>query len=157
MTGFILTMLPVLLLAVLGLHVVWEVVSVRQALRVGTYQAARYLSSEPVQSGSAAEWNREAQRMILSELRQNTVLKAYERGQLTDADLRGVSFSAEVEEPVPSEWLCRGSGSGRVPFIVEGRLRFEVNLLAGLPVSGGVRVPFNLIERQTGEVICAAR
>ncbi len=157
MSGFILFVLPVLLLAVLGFHALWEVVSMRQALRVGTYQAARYLSAEPVQNGSAGEWNREAQRIVLSELRHNVVLRAADRGQLTNQDARAISIEVRVEDPVPSDAQCRGSGTGTVPFTVETRLRFFIDLLPGAPVIDGLSVPFNLVERQAGEVRCEPR
>lgn len=157
MSGFILVVLPVLLMAVLGLHAVWEVVSMRQALRVGTYQAARYLSAEPVQSGSPGEWNREAQRMVINELRNNTVIRAADRGLLTNQDPRAIFIDARVDDPVPSDAQCRGSGMGTVPFTVESRLRFYVELIPGAPFIGGLSVPFNLVERQTGEVRCEAR
>ena len=43
-----------------------------------------YLSAEPVQSGSPDEWDREARRMVINELRNNTVIRAADRGLLTN-------------------------------------------------------------------------
>ena len=95
--------------------------------------------------------------MVLSELRNNVVLRAAERGQLTNQDVRAISIEARVEDPVPSDAQCRGSGSGIVPFTVEARLRFFIDLLPGAPVIEGLAIPFNLVERQAGEVRCEPR
>lgn len=157
-TPFMLTILCLFLFVVLGFHAIWEVISLRQALRVGTYQAARYLSSEPPQTGNKAHWDREAERMVLRELEQNVIVRAQEARKLTSQDPRGIGFSVAVDAPVPTPDRCREAGNNAIiEFFVTARLGFQVNLLENLPVTGGLNVPFNLVERQRGEIRCQER
>lgn len=61
-------LLPVFVLVVFGGYEVLRAMSVKQALHNGTYQAARYLSLNPINSIGSGPWEEVARTFILQEM-----------------------------------------------------------------------------------------
>lgn len=74
--------LPIFLILVFGSFVVWKIVSAKQSLASGTYQAARYLSVEggdldyaPDLDDDPDDWQDAARVIIVRELENNSLLR----------------------------------------------------------------------------------
>ncbi len=62
-------LLPLFILVVLGGYEILRVMSIKQALHQGTYQAARYLSLNPIMAIRPGPWEDVAEQFILEELK----------------------------------------------------------------------------------------
>jgi len=67
--------LPLFLVLIFGSFAVWKVVSAKQSLISGTYQAARYLSVEGRYLDYPGEWQYAAGVIIVRELENNSLLR----------------------------------------------------------------------------------
>jgi hypothetical protein len=61
-------LLPIFVLVVFGGYGILQAMSVKQALHNGTYQAARYLSLNPINAIQRGPWEDVAETLILQEL-----------------------------------------------------------------------------------------
>ncbi len=152
---FILLMLPLFLLTLFGLNAVWQVAMVKQALRAGVYQSARFLSAEPQRSDDGV-WRMAARRLVEDELAQTPAFRLNNMANSNsetrpDFDLVNVDVN-----PVPKRSNCQQPGQV-LPFTVAAEVSVGVNLLPGLPTSGGLRVAVNLRDSADGEAICPER
>lgn len=82
--------LPLFLILILGSFAVWKVVSAKQSLASGTYQAARYLSVEgryldyaPDFDDAPDDWQDAARIIITSELENNSLLRSLSQPVIT--------------------------------------------------------------------------
>jgi len=96
--------LPILILIVVGSFEVWKAISVKRSLHSGTYQAARYLSLNPVNSLNSEDWVGEARKFIKPELKNNGfVTKAAEQVIITvdtpDILYCGETFTIRADVP----------------------------------------------------------
>jgi hypothetical protein len=66
-----LLILPILVLAVFGGYNVWKVVSVKQSLHSGTYQATRYLCLNPVYPLDPEKWAKVVEEIVEREVENN--------------------------------------------------------------------------------------
>jgi len=66
-----LLILPILILAVFGGYTVWKVISIKQSLHSGTYQATRYLCLYPVDPPGSGGWQQVAQHIVQREVQNN--------------------------------------------------------------------------------------
>jgi hypothetical protein len=66
--------LPIMILIIFGSYEIWRLVSVKQSLYAGTYQAARYVSLYYVQVNNPALVQATANAMIVQELANNALL-----------------------------------------------------------------------------------
>jgi len=154
-SGFMILVLPVLIMAVIGLNAVWQVANVKQSVHTGVYQAARFLSAQPPPQGNAAAWDRAARAIIERELQANVVVatnprnrgEANTRGDFDVSNLR-IRFSPQV----PSIDQCADNSS--IQFDIEARIPVAVNLLPGLPFIGGLNANWEMTDTARGEVQC---
>lgn len=152
---FVLLMLPLFFLAIFGLNAVWQLATVKQALRAGVYQSARFLSAEPQREGDRGAWRSAAGRLIERELLETPALRMNELPVQQRSDTTRARFSdlyVYIEPETPSLSNCPIGGVRE--FTVRATLRMDLNLLAGLPGNGGLPLGFTLEDSATGEVIC---
>jgi Flp pilus assembly protein TadG len=64
-------MLPVIIIAFMGLVEVWQVIQIRDSLHTGTYQAMRFLSLYPPETTSVYVWEQIAEKYVHENLRNN--------------------------------------------------------------------------------------
>jgi hypothetical protein len=76
--------LPIMLLIILGSYEIWRLVSVKQSLYAGTYQAARYVSLNYLRDGPAVQTV--ANDIIVQELANNALLSG-------DSSLQSIEYS----------------------------------------------------------------
>lgn len=62
-------LLPLFILVVLGGYEILRVMSIKQALHQGTYQAARYLALNPIMAIRPGPWEDVAEQFVLEELK----------------------------------------------------------------------------------------
>ena len=155
MSTFILLMLPLFLLALFGLNAVWQVATVKQALRAGVYQSARFLSAEP-QRPDEGVWRSAARRLIEDELNETPAFRLNNTARAT-RQTRPDFGRVEVDvNPVPKPANCQQPGQV-LPFRVSAQVSVAVNMLPGLPTSGGLTVNMTLSDYADGEAICPTR
>lgn len=124
---------PVLVLVVLGGYQVWKAHSVRESLRSGTYQAARYLSINP----NVGSWiGTVRDDFVVPELVNNTLLG------------RDVSERREVAEQVVifaphPDLLCNQ------PFTIRAELPWRV------VIPFVERDDWRLVSQYEGRIVCA--
>ncbi len=158
LSGFMITVLPLFLLAIVGLYAVWQVAGVKQALRVGTYQAARFLSAEPAGSGRRDQWERAALAIVGRELAENVSVKTSPPTQ-ADARTRAQFDLTNLRvtiNPVPDLNDCDGPDAP-LPFRVTASIPVNINLLPGMPVVSGPKVSWDMSETANGEARCPTR
>ena len=147
---YILLMLPLFMLALFGLNAVWQVAMVKQALRAGVYQSARFLSAEP-QSGSG--WVDSARMLIEAELNETPAFRLNNMARATRESRPDFQLVSVDVAPIPKRADCSASRT-LIPFTVSAGVRVGVNLLPGLPTSGGLSVGVSLNDSVEGEVKC---
>ena len=149
---FILLMLPLFLLVLFGLNAVWQVAMVKQALRAGVYQSARFLSAEP-QRPDDGVWRLAARRLIEDELAETPAFRLNTMSRATPETRPDFNLVYVDVNPVPKRSNCREPGQV-LPFTVSAEVSVGVNLLPGLPGGGGLSVGVNLRDSADGEAIC---
>jgi hypothetical protein len=138
--------LPLFLILIFGSFAVWKVVSAKQTLASGTYQAARYLSVEGRYLGYPGEWEYAAQVIIARELENNSLLRPLPQPI--------ISFGSPSKPKCPEEDCVNDPG----PCL--NRALFTV--IAEISLPWPVRIPFlgsetetiTLVERQTSYIEC---
>jgi hypothetical protein len=80
--------LPILILIIFGSYEIWRLVSVKQSLYAGTYQAARYASLYYVQVNNPALVQATANAIIVQELANNALLSG-------DSGLQSIEYTPE--------------------------------------------------------------
>ncbi len=78
--------LPIMILIIFGSYEIWRLVSVKQSLYAGTYQAARYVSLNYLMEGPAVQTTANA--MIVQELANNALLSG-------DTGLQSIEYTPE--------------------------------------------------------------
>jgi Flp pilus assembly protein TadG len=141
MSGFLILVLPLLLMMVLGLNVVWQVANVKQTVHTGVYQAARFLSAQPPKEGDRGRWLRAAAVIIDEELRSNVVVttspETREEGRYR-ARFDRDNLRIEIQPRIPALADCEGPGEP-LAFTVVASVPVDIDLLPELPVIGGLR------------------
>lgn len=123
-----LLILPILILIVFGVYTVWKVVSIKQSLHSGTYQATRYLCLNPVDPPVPGIWEEVVEEIVEREVRNNGLAGDVSRPSAT------VAFSGDELE-------C---GLG---FTVETRVTLQI----GIPY---LSMTLTLQDRHEGWVEC---
>jgi hypothetical protein len=80
--------LPIMILIIFGSYEIWRLVSVKQSLYAGTYQAARYVSLYYVQVNNPALVQATANTIIVQELANNALLS-------DDSGLQSIEYTPE--------------------------------------------------------------
>jgi hypothetical protein len=122
-----LLVLPIFLIIVLGGYEVWKATSVRESLRSGTYQAARYLSINP----DTGDW--------LGTIRDDFVVP-----ELANNGLVGEEIAEDVSIFAPRPELECGE-----PFIIRAELPWR----AVIPFVA--RDDWVMVSQHRGQVVCA--
>ena len=145
--------LPLFLILIFGSFVVWKIVSAKQSLASGTYQAARYLSVEgryldyaPDLDDDPDDWQDAARVIIVRELGNNSLLRPLPQPVVT------------IEPPVRPQ--CPPDDAVRTPMPHLKRALFTVRAKITLPWP--VRIPFletitetiTLEEKRTSYIEC---
>lgn len=121
-----LLILPILILIVFGVYTVWKVVSIKQSLHSGTYQATRYLCLNPVDPPVPGDWEEIVEEIVVREVRNNRLADGASRpsatvffsGDRLECDLRftvETRMNLQIGIPYLSMNLTlRGQHEGRV-------------------------------------------
>lgn len=152
---FILLVLPLFFLTLFGLNAVWQVAMVKQALRAGVYQSARFLSAEPQRSDDGV-WRLAARRLIEEELNATPAFRLNTMSRSTPETRPDFNLVNVDVNPVPKRSNCSQPGQV-LPFTVSAEVSVGVNLLPGLPTGGGLSVGVTLRDSADGEAICPVR
>jgi hypothetical protein len=145
--------LPLFLILIFGSFAVWKVVSARQSLASGTYQAARYLSVEgrdldyaPDLDDDPDDWQDAARVIIVHELENNSLLRPLPQPVITI-------------EP-PSRPQCPERRCTEDRYAVECLLDALFTIRAEITLPRPVRIPFldpetiTLAEKRTSYIEC---
>lgn len=137
-----LLILPIFILAVFGGFEVWKILSIKQSLHSATYQAARYLSLNPVASPRRDIWESTAWQLVCHEMRSDPF-----------AMPSGRSLNCEVDEPPGNVLLSVVPLDSRLGEGCSARFRVRVEWRTW------VRVPYLnrslvLSDEHTGRIEC---
>jgi len=143
--------LPLLLILILGSFAVWKVVSAKQSLASGTYQAARYLSVAgkylnyaPDADDDPDDWQDAARIIIASELENNSLLRPLPQPS--------VSFDRPSRPRCPNEDAINDP----MPHLEDALF----TIWAGVTLPWPVHIPFldpetiTLVEKHTSYIEC---
>jgi hypothetical protein len=84
-----LLILPILILIVFGSYTVWKVISIKQSLHSGTYQATRYLCLNPIDPPVPGIWEEVVEEIVTREMENNRLADGASRPRAT------VTFSGD--------------------------------------------------------------
>ena len=145
--------LPLFLILVFGSFAVWKIVSAKQSLASGTYQAARYLSVEgryldyaPDLDDDPDDWQDAARIIITSELENNSLLRPLPQPVIT------------IEPPSRPE--CPRQRCMEDRYAVDCLLDALFTVRAEITLPQPVRIPFlgsetiTLEEKRTSYIEC---
>jgi len=145
--------LPLFLILIFGSFVVWKIVSAKQSLASGTYQAARYLSVEggdldyaPDLDDDPDDWQDAARVIIVRELENNSLLRPLPQLAIT------------IEPPSRPE--CPRQRCTEDRYAVDCLLDALFTVRAEITLPQPVRIPFldsetiTLEEKRTSYIEC---
>lgn len=136
--------LPLFLILVFGSFAVWRIISAKQTLASGTYQAARYLSVEGRFLDYPEEWEHAARVIIARELENNSLLRPLPEPVI------------EFEPPLRPE--CPEEDAVENPWPYLQRALFTIKV--GITLPWPARIPYldpeaiTLVEKRTSYIEC---
>jgi len=136
-------LLPVVLVAFLGMIRVWQTVQIRDSLHTGTYLAMRYLSLYPPETKNTTVWASVAEKWIFEELKNNPWVDK-------QSLIAGSPNSLVQVTLIDGDYECTNKFEIRVTYV------FDI-LGAGDPVEGtGLPGAFHMTmeDVRQGEVLC---
>lgn len=122
--------LIIFILVVAGGFTVWKVISIKQSLHSGTYQAARYLSLNPVDPGQRGLWHEVAWEFVARELANNGFVG---------------------RNPNPSVEVLIAGGSDELSCGLEFKVEAGLTVQIGMPY---LSMNLNLRDQHNGRVEC---
>jgi hypothetical protein len=149
-----LLVLPLFLTLIFGSFVVWKIVSARQTLASGTYQAARYLSVEgrfldydPDPDDDPDDWQDAARVIIVRELENNSLLRPLPQPVITIESLN---------PPSPPKCPTEDAVNDPMSHLEDALFTIRTEIILPWPV----RIPFldpetiTLVEKRTSYIEC---
>jgi hypothetical protein len=151
--------LPLFIILVFGSFAVWKVVSAKQSLASGTYQAARYLSVEgrfldyaPDLDDDPDDWQDAARVIIVRELENNSLLRPLPQPVIT------IESRNPPSPPKCPERRCTESSRAVDPCLLDAlfTVQAEINLPWSVHIPFLDPEPITLAEKRTSYIECGS-
>jgi len=127
---------------------IWKVVSIKQSLHAGTYEAAKYIALNGMKWGlSTGAWAEQVWPLVATELQNNPFLPS-----------DSIRPGPQGGNPSIQIWLnsaCnRGNYCRSCQFAVTVQLEYEVFVPPRLGQPSGVRLPLTLVRTSRSQIEC---